>query len=55
MCIYIYIYILIITLEVQRSTQTKIKPLYSTKFVIAPVKGSHLVRKMPECTTENSK
>ena len=44
-----------ITLKVQSSTQTKIKLFYCTKFVIAPVKGFRLVRKMPECTIEFSK
>ena len=41
-----------ITLKVQSSTQTKIKPFYCTKFVIAPVKGFHLVRETPECNIE---
>ena len=34
----------------QSYVQTKIKPFYCTKFVIAPAKGSHLVREMQECT-----
>ena len=41
-----------ITLKIQSSTQTKIKPFYCTKFVIAPIKGFRLVREMPEGTIE---
>ena len=37
------------------STQTKIKPVYCTKFAIAPVRGCSLVRQIQECTTEFSK
>ena len=44
-----------ITLKVQSSTETKIKLFYCTKFVIAPVKGFRLLRKLPECTIEFSK
>ena len=35
----------------QSYAQTKIKPFYCKKFVIAPVKGFRLVRAMQECTT----
>ena len=35
----------------QSYAQTKIKPFYCTKFVIAPVKGFYLVREMQERTT----
>ena len=44
-----------IILKVQSSTQTKIKRFYCTKFITAPVKGFHVIRKMPECTVEFSK
>ena len=35
----------------QSYAQTKIKPFYCTKFVIAPIKGIHPVRAVQECTT----
>ena len=35
----------------QSYAQTKIKPFYCTKSVIAPVKGFRLVRAMQECIT----
>ena len=50
-----FIHHLKITLNVQSSTQTKIKPFYCTKFVIATVKRFRLVREMPEYTIEFSK
>ena len=39
----------------QSSTQTKIKPFYCSKFVIARVKGLRLVRDILDYTTEFSK
>ena len=39
----------------QSSTQTKIKPFYSKKFVITLVQGSRLGKYIPECTIEFSK
>ena len=36
----------------QSFTQTKMKPFYCTKFVIAPVKGFRLIREMHKCITE---
>ena len=35
----------------QSYAQTKVKPFYCTKFVMAPVKGFQLVRETQECTT----
>ena len=56
-CIYVYVSLISISLKnnSQSSTQTKIKPFYCRKFVIAPVKGFCLVREVPECTIEFSK
>ena len=38
-------------LKSQSYAQTKIKPFYFTKSVIAPVKGFRLVRAITECIT----
>ena len=38
-------------ITLKSSTQTKMKPFYCTKFVIAPVKDFRLVRETQECTT----
>ena len=40
------------TLKVTPDQKSNHKPFYYTKFVIALVKGLHLVREMQECTTK---